>query len=72
MSDTTTPDWQEAGERLASAELTARDAFAIAALQGMLAHHECDYTPMTAYAQTQAAADAYAMADAMLRARGGE
>lgn len=49
--------------------MTLRDYFAAKALQGMLAHPECDYTPMTAQAQAQAAADAYAMAAAMLAAR---
>jgi hypothetical protein len=51
------------------AERALRDYFAAKALQGMLAHPECDYTPMTASAQVQAAADAYGLADAMLKAR---
>ena len=49
--------------------MTLRDYFAAQAMQGMLSHPECDYTPMTASAQTQAAADAYGMADAMVAAR---
>jgi hypothetical protein len=49
--------------------MTLRDYFAAKALQGLLAHPECDFTPMTAAAQEQAAADAYGMADAMLAAR---
>ena len=49
--------------------MTLRDYFAAKAMQGMLAHPECDYTPMGANAQKQAAADAYGMADEMLKAR---
>lgn len=49
--------------------MTLRDYFAAKALQGMLSHQECDYTPMISAAQKQAASDAYAMADAMLKAR---
>lgn len=49
--------------------MTLRDYFAAAAMQGMLAHPECDYTPMTAKAQEQAAADAFGLADEMLKAR---
>ena len=46
-----------------------RDYFAAKALQGCLANPGCDYTPMTASAQAQAVADAYGLADAMLKAR---
>ena len=49
--------------------MSMRDYFAAKALQGMLAHPECDYTPMTAKEQEQVAADAYGMAGAMLKAR---
>lgn len=49
--------------------MTLRDYFAAKALQGLLAHPECDFTPITAKAQEQAAADAYGVADAMLKAR---
>jgi hypothetical protein len=55
--------------REAANGMTLRDYIATHALQGMLSHNECDYTPMTAAAQKQAASDAYAMADAMLAAR---
>ena len=46
-----------------------RDYFAAKALQGCLANPGCDYTPMTATAQAQAVADAYGLADAMLKER---
>lgn len=46
-----------------------RDYFAAKSLQGCLANPGCDYTPMTASAQAQAVADAYGLADAMLKAR---
>ena len=44
---------------------TLRDRFAMAALQGMLAHPQCD-------AGTDTARYAYRLADAMLEARGEE
>lgn len=49
--------------------MSLRDYFAAKALQGCLANPGCDYTPMTASAQAQAVADAYGLADAMLKAR---
>lgn len=60
---------KETGGPAFPAEMTLRDYFAAKAMQGMLAHPECDYTPMGANAQKQAAADAYGMADEMLKAR---
>lgn len=49
--------------------MSLRDYFAAKALQGCLANPGCDYTPMTASAQTQAVADAYGLADAILKER---
>lgn len=49
--------------------MSLRDYFAAKALQGLLANPGCDYTPMTATAQAQSVADAYGLADAMLKER---
>ena len=53
-----------------TAGMTLRDYFAAHALKGLLAHPECDYTPVTSRLIEQAPADAYALADAMLEQRG--
>jgi hypothetical protein len=63
-------DWREDGDRLASAEITARDAFAMAALQGMTSNATWLHVRITdSSGPANAAKDAYAFADAMLRAR---
>ena len=49
--------------------MTLRDYFAAKALSGLLAHPECDYTPMKVRAVEQAALDAYSLADAMLKVK---
>jgi len=63
------PAFPQDDDATGSEGMSLRDYFAAKAMQGILAHPECDYTPMTASAQKQAAADAYGLADAMLKAR---
>jgi hypothetical protein len=63
-------EWDYINTNRANANgMTLRDYFAAKALQGCLANPGCDYTPMTASAQAQAVADAYGLADAMLKKR---
>ena len=58
-------DWRETGERLAASEITARDAFAMRAMQAYCSDPEwrLDMT------NDATARSAYSMADAMLKAR---
>ncbi len=46
-----------------------RDYFAAHALQGLLSHPNCDYTPISTAAKEQIVDDAYVIADAMMAAR---
>ena len=58
-------DWRETGGRLAASEITARDAFAMRAMQAYCSDPEwrLDMT------NDATARSAYSMADAMLKAR---
>lgn len=48
---------------------SVRDDFATKAMQGLLSHPECDWTPLKETTTPQVSSDAYAIADAMLEAR---
>ena len=49
--------------------MTLRDYFAAKAMQGMLAHAQQDYSPMSDSGIDNVATDAYKIADAMLLSR---
>ena len=49
--------------------MSLRDAFAMAALKGLLANEGCDYSPMTPLSRENVVRDAWLLADAMLAAR---
>lgn len=61
--------WPDPEQNSGATGMTMRDYFAARAMQGMLANPQCDYSPMTKSAVEQVAADAWALADAMIAAK---
>lgn len=49
--------------------MTLRDYFAAKAMQGMLAHQDCDYCPMNESNMGEVSRDAYRIADYMMQTR---